>query len=212
MTLKDSILQRIEQNEANVWTPIDFVDLGTRDAVDKTLQRLVKTNELRRIGRGLYDKTRINALTKIADAPDYHSIIDAVARRDQTHVLLDGMTCANDLGLTNAVPGQVIVYTDGRQRPIKINNLTIKFKLTASSKLYWAGRPGMRIIQSLYWFKNELQTDNSFNQEVIRKLKELLSSSVKKDEICTDITTGMHTLPTWMQKWLKDFFLLVEDI
>ena len=36
-----------------VWTPTDFLDLGSRDAVDKTLQRLVAADELRRIDRGL---------------------------------------------------------------------------------------------------------------------------------------------------------------
>ena len=35
-----------------------------RDAVDKTLQRLVKWGELRRIDRGLYDKPLFNSLTQ----------------------------------------------------------------------------------------------------------------------------------------------------
>ena len=38
-----------------VWTPVDFLDLSSRDAVDKTLQRLAQAGQLRRIDRGLYD-------------------------------------------------------------------------------------------------------------------------------------------------------------
>ncbi|MES2771178.1 MAG: hypothetical protein V4623_04240, partial [Pseudomonadota bacterium] len=36
-TLKAQIAQRIAQAPASaVWTPVDFLDLGKRDAVDKT--------------------------------------------------------------------------------------------------------------------------------------------------------------------------------
>ncbi|OZA57146.1 MAG: hypothetical protein B7X78_09560, partial [Sphingomonadales bacterium 39-62-4] len=53
--LKAAILQRIDARAPKaVWTPADFLDLGSRDAVDKTLQRLTKTDALRRIDRGLY--------------------------------------------------------------------------------------------------------------------------------------------------------------
>ncbi len=61
--LKALILDRIGLGVAGaVWTPTDFLDLGGRDAVDKTLQRLVKWGELRRIDRGLYDKPQFNSL------------------------------------------------------------------------------------------------------------------------------------------------------
>lgn len=89
----------------------------------------------------MYDRPRTNSLTGKAAAADYISVIDAVGRRDQVRVLIDGMTAANELGISNPVPGQVIVHTDGRLRPIALDNLTLQFRLTAPSKLYWAGRP-----------------------------------------------------------------------
>jgi hypothetical protein len=39
--------------------------------------------------------------------PDQAAVIDAVARRDQTRIVVDGLTAANDLGLTTAVPARV---------------------------------------------------------------------------------------------------------
>lgn len=47
-----------------------------------------------------------NSLTGKATVPDQAAVIDAVARRDQTRVV-DGLTAANDLGLTTAVPARV---------------------------------------------------------------------------------------------------------
>ena len=190
--------------DTKVWTPGDFLDLGKRDAVDKALQRLVGGNVLRRVDRGLYDKPKINSLTNRPTPPDYRSVIDAVGRRDQVRLLIDGMTAANDLGLTNAVPGQVIVHTDGRLKSIKIDNLTVHFKVTAASKLYWAGRPAMKIVQSLYWLKDVIRTSSTEDQDIIQiKLSRVLQDFQSK-EIKDDLISGMNTVPDWMQKWLKN--------
>lgn len=80
-------------------------------------------------------------------------MIETVARRDQIRVLVDGMTAANDLGLTNAVPAKIVVHTDAWLKPIRLGNLDVVFKPAAASKLYWAGRPAMRIVQALHWLR-----------------------------------------------------------
>jgi len=205
LPLNSQVIDRITLGpDTKVWTPGDFLDLGKRDAVDKALQRLVGSAVLRRVDRGLYDKPKINSLTNRPTPPDYRSVIDAVGRRDQVRLLIDGMTAANDLGLTNAVPGQVIVHTDGRLKSIKLENLTVHFKVTAPSKLYWAGRPAMKIVQSLYWLKDAIRTSSTEDQDIIqiklsRVLQDLQSKAIKDD-----LTSGMNTVPVWMQKWLKN--------
>lgn len=70
-------------------------------------------------------------------------MVEAIARRDQIRVLVDGMTAANDLGLTNEIPAKIIVHTDSRLKPIRLGNLEISFRSTAGRKLFWAGRPAM---------------------------------------------------------------------
>lgn len=204
--IKSQVMQRISQAPAaKAWTPVDFLDLGSRDAVDKTLQRMVAGNDLRRIDRGLYDQPRVNSLTGQPAAPDYRSVIDAVGRRDQVRVLIDGMTAANDLGLTNAVPGQVIVHTDGRLRPIQLGKLTLQFKLTAPSKLYWAGHPAMRVVQALYWLRDGLKSGAQVDQDAIQaNLIRLLQNSHQGSAIRDDLRSGLHTVPSWMQRWIRD--------
>jgi hypothetical protein len=210
-TLKSLLMQRMSQTRATtVWTAVDFIDLGKRDAIDKTLQRMVTSGDLRRIDRGLFDLPKQNPLTGKLTTPDYRHVIEAVGRRDQVRILIDGITAANDLGLTNAVPGQIIVHTDGRLRSIRLHNLIIKFKLTAPSKLYWAGRPAMRIVQALHWLRNCLKADSQVDQITIKtKLVRLLQDSNQAQTIYDDLQFGLNAVPAWMQKWIQE--LLAES-
>lgn len=200
--LKSQIATLISSGDLNqVWVPADFAQFGSRDAIDKTLQRMVLAGALRRIDRGLYDKPTINRLTKRPTTPDYRAIVDAIARRDQLRLLVDGMTAANDLGLTDAVPARVTIHTDTRRRAVKLDNLIIEFKQTAPSRLYWAGRPAMRVVQALHWLKDTLATDW---QRVLNKLSKLLVDPVHGDAVRKDLMEGFSTLPTWMQSLVRE--------
>ena len=92
LDLRAQILDRM--NSTGVWTPNDFLDMGSRAAVDKVLQRLATSNTIRRIDRGLYDVPRVNRLTGKPTNPDYRAVIDAVARRDKARLLVDGIMCS----------------------------------------------------------------------------------------------------------------------
>lgn len=61
---------RIDNALRQVWTLADFSDISGRAAVDKALQRMVASGQLRRIQRGLYDKPSQNALTGKTTVPD----------------------------------------------------------------------------------------------------------------------------------------------
>jgi hypothetical protein len=201
--LKTAMLDRIRGDAPRkVWTPSDFVDLASRDAIDKALQRLTKAESLRRIDRGLYDQPGFNKLTQKPNPPDPRSVIDAVGRRDQTRMLVDGMTAANDLGLTDAVPAKVVVHTDARRRAIKLGNVTITFRPTAASKLFWAGRPAMRVVQALHWLRDLLAREGESDQ-VKRKLGKLFKDPTAGPLLKADLTAGMTALPTWMWVFLK---------
>jgi hypothetical protein len=201
--LKSQMLDRMTAaRPRSVWTPADFLDLASRDAVDKALQRLVHADRLRRIDRGLYDMPAINALTRQPSALDPGQVIEAVARRDQIRVLIDGMTAANDLGLTTAVPSKIVVHTDARLRSIHLGNMVITFKLTAASKLYWAGRPAMRIVQALHWLRETL-TDPEDLGNVQRRVDDLLHTGPGASKIRDDLSDGVTTLPAWMHEFLR---------
>lgn len=184
----------------HVWVPGDFAHLGSRDVIDKTLQRMVLRGQLRRIDRGLYDTPKLNSLTKRPSAPDYRAVIDAIARRDNLRLLVDGMTAANDLGLTDAVPAHVTVYADTRRRSVQLDKLVIDFKMAASSRLYWAGRPAMRVVQAVHWLKDMLAIDDTHVQ---KRLRQILTDPVHGMVIRQDLTQGFNFLPAWMQDYLR---------
>jgi hypothetical protein len=195
------ISRRIAAKPATrVWTSTDFAGLGPRDAVDKALQRLTRIGKLRRIERGLYDRPQTNPLTKKATSTDYREILDALARRDRVRMLIDGMTAANDLGLTDAVPARVVVHTDARRRSIRLDNLVIEFKRASPSRLYWAGRPAMRVVQALYWAKDMLPSDQD---RIAAQLKKLFAEPKNGRAIRADLATGFGALPTWMQDYVR---------
>jgi hypothetical protein len=208
--LKKQIADRIQAAPDDVWTPVDFLDLGSRDAVDKALQRLAHIGQVRRLDRGLYDQPRRNPLTGQMSVPDYRRVIQAIARRDQTRMLVDGMTAANDLGLSDAVPGRIVVHTDARLRSIKLGKQIIAFRPTAPSKLFWAGRPGMRVVQALHWLRESL-ADPGDRGRILRRLGAILADKDQGPAITADLTKGLLTLPAWMQDVVRELLAGHDD-
>jgi hypothetical protein len=200
--LRSQLLTRIASRSGEVWTPSDFADLGSRATVDKTLQRLTAAGELRRIDRGLYDQPRKNKLTGRPTVPDYRAIIRAVTRRDQARAVIDGMTAANDLGLTTAVPARIEVLVDARLKPIKLGKQEIQFKFATPSRLYWANRPAMRVVQALYWM-HDMLAQPSERQRVQAVLSRLFKDPQHGQAIRDDLRAGLSALPIWMQEFLR---------
>ena len=207
--LRSKLLARVASQPDEVWTPADFADLGGRAAVDKTLQRLAAAGELRRIDRGLYDRPRKNSLTGQPTVPDYRAVIRAVTRRDQARAVVDGMTAANDLGLTTAVPARIEVLVDARLKPIKLGKQEIHFKFAAPSRLYWADRPAMRVVQALYWMQDMLSHDDE-RDRVGDVLRRLFADPKHGKAIRDDLRAGLSALPIWMQEFLRDLITPVD--
>jgi hypothetical protein len=197
---RQAIVDRIQRAPGRVWTPADFADIAPRTTIDKNLQRLTNEGQLRRIDRGLYDRPAHNQLTGKLTVPDPRAVIDAVARRDQLRVIVDGMTAANDLGLTDAVPAKVIAHTERRLKPVELGNLKIEFKPTTTTRLFWAGRPAMRLVQALHWLRDILARPGE-REAIAAKVRRILEG--ENGALVEDLHNGWAALPTWMQDFLR---------
>jgi hypothetical protein len=96
-------------------------------------------------------------------------------------------------------------HTDARRRSIRLGNLTIEFRKTVPSRLYWAGRPAMRVVQALHWLKDVLPTDR---ESILSRLRDLLAEAPHGPAIRADLREGFAMLPQWMQAVVRE---LLED-
>ena len=122
-------------------------------------------------------------------------------RRDKLRMVVDGITAANDLGLTDSVPARAVVLTDSRLVPIKLGNLTIHFKRVEPSRLYWAGRPAMRVVQALHWLRDMLPADRG---RILNRLLAMLRDPNRGKAIQDDLSSGLSALPEWLQDIVRD--------
>ncbi len=184
------IMKRVSAHSDPRWvcTPKDFLDFGSRDAVDQALSRLVKAGRLRRVGRGFYDRPRISALLKRLAPPNLKAAVAALARRDGVRVMRDGMVAANLLGLTTGVPAQVRYVTDGPSRTLKIAGRTVRFRHAGPRVMQWAGKPAAPVVQALRW----LGPDAAADAQVVSILRDRLPDIMKRD-----LLQNSRDLPGW---------------
>ena len=113
------------------------------------------------------------------------------------------MTAANDLGFTTAVPARVEALTDARLRPIRLGAEEIRFVTAAPARLYSAGRPGMRVVQTLHWMRDAL-ADPEERARVVARLRVLLGDPHHGAALRDDLRAGLPAMPIWMQELLRD--------
>ena len=136
-------------------------------------------------------------------------MIDALARKGKVRVVVDGLTAANDLGLTDAVPARIGVLTDGRLLPITLGNLTLDFQAAAPSRLYWAGRPAMRFVQALHWLRDMLPSDDG---SLHKRLVSILKDPDHGQAIQNDLRSGLSAMPEWMRVIVRDLLQQVSAV
>src|SRR3954468_13295666 len=80
------ILARIHgRGRGSVLVPGDFLDLGSREAVDLALHRFAKKGTLRRLARGVYDFPKEHPVLGPL-SPSAETVARALAGRDRTRI------------------------------------------------------------------------------------------------------------------------------
>lgn len=179
-----------------VFTPINFLDLGSRASVDQVLGRLVKSGTIRRLARGLYDYPKKHPA--IGDVPpNFERIAEALAARDNLKIQPTGAYAANLLGLSEQVPARIVFLTDGASRMVKVGKLHIKLKKTTPKNMATAGSISGVVIQALRWTKKEY-----VDEKIINTLKRRLSSK-DKEQLINDIR--------YAPVWIGDIFRRLQE-
>lgn len=115
----------------HVYTPKDFLELGSYEAVRKAFQRLEKEGRLRRLLRGVYEVPKMSRLLQGPAAPDPDEIARAIARSHGWTLVPSGNTALNLLGLSTQVPARWEYFSDGPAKTYAWNGGILAFQRRA---------------------------------------------------------------------------------
>ncbi|OGB23179.1 MAG: hypothetical protein A3I66_09275 [Burkholderiales bacterium RIFCSPLOWO2_02_FULL_57_36] len=153
----------------SVFSPADFAGLGSRAAVDKVLSRLTASGELRRIARGLYDRSE-----NLSPLPSVEETARALAGKSNMRLQPCGAYAATLLGLSDQMPLKLVFLTEGATRSLWIGGRQIVLRPTTRRNMATAGRISGLVIQALRHLKQP-----NVGESVLRHLHARLSSDEK---------------------------------
>ncbi len=188
MPVASSILRRVNgRGRGAVFTAQDFIDVGSRDAVDQALARLARAGQIRRVDRGVYDLPRTHP--KVGPMwPSADAVAQAVAKQTDSHLQVSGAAAANALGLSTQVPAQVEYLTDGPSRNIHVGKLLVQLKHAGRvDMLLPQSRAGMAIVALRHLGRN------AASMSVLQRLATTLDSADKKQ-----LSRVRPRLPGWL--------------
>ena len=188
-----SVLRSIRAHRcASVFSAKHFTRIGRTTAVRQALSRLARAGKIRRIRQGLYDLPRKHPIIG-QTAPDPMTAVRALMEGSQAQWQVSGAYAANLLGLSEQVPAQIVILTDGVPRRISLGKLTLTFRRVAPRNLLGAGRPSGLVIQALRHLRAE-----GLNEAKLLELSSRLDQNTRHE--LAELTTK---LAAWMQPLVK---------
>ncbi len=202
VSITQKLTQRIERQvrrePERVFSPFDFLDLGSPHSVGMALLRLVRRGRLRHLARGLYDVPRSHPLLGEL-LPTAEAIAQALARRDRATIQPMEAMAANLLGLSEQVPVKAVFLTDGPDRLVKVGPLTVQLKRRPLRKVGSAAPTSSLVFAALRSLGKDHVTTSR-----IAHLRETLSPKDRKR-----LFKDLPLAPVWMHPFLR--FIAGED-
>jgi hypothetical protein len=181
-----------------VFVPSDFLDLGSREAVDLALHRLARKGTIRRLARGVYDFPKEHPVLGLL-APSADTVARALAGRDRTRLQPSGAYAANLLGLSEQVPAKAVFLTDGPTRTVQVGPMTIQLRRTTPRNMEAAGRLSGLLMQALRELGEEHVTP-----ERRAHLKQTIPADQRRE-----LLKDLRLAPAWMHPIFRE--LAEED-
>jgi hypothetical protein len=193
-SIDSRILARIHGlGGGSVFVSADFLDLGSREAIDIALHRLARKGTIRRLARGVYDFPKQHPVLGLL-SPSADAVAKALAGRDRTRLQPAGAYAANALGLSEQVPAKAVFLTDGPSRTVKIGPTTIQLRRTTARNMAAAGRLSGLLIQAL----RELGQEH-----VTAKRREHLKRTLPADKR-RELLKDLRLAPAWMHPIFRE--------
>jgi hypothetical protein len=192
-SIDSKMLQRVKtRGRGWVFTASNFMDLGSRGAVDKTLSRQSQTGVIRKLARGLYDYPRKDPQLGLL-SPSIDAIAKAVQERNAVRLQPSGAYAANLLGLSDQVPMKVVLLTNGSPRRIHLGKLEIILKRTTPRNVVNAGKVSGLVIQAFRHLGQRHVDDKTLNT-----LHHRLSATDKRQ-----LLKDLRFAPSWVARLMR---------
>lgn len=196
----DSTAKKIEaavgsEFEGKIIFPSDYAEIGTPEAIKKSLIRLCRRNVIVRLAHGIYYKPKFdNELGLGMLLPSLDVIAQAIAKRDHSRIVPTGDHALNSLGLSTQVPANAVYLTDGSARRISVGKgHGIVFKHTSELKaLSFRSDLMMRIVAAMRTIGEGNLTDGQ------RQILKEHINNVSEEDYNEDIKLA----PAWVRKEL----------
>lgn len=190
--VQDLIRKKIEQLPAgSILFPADFLQLGSYEAVIKSLARLKEDDLIINLAKGIYLKPAKSPLIGII-YPTLEQIANAIAERDKATLIPTGSVALNKLGLSTQVPLKAVYLTNGSPRTIIIGNRQLKLKKTSPKILAIKNELIQLVVQAMLALGK-----GNINETELTKIKEHISTLPEKT-----VHKELALAPIWIQKLL----------
>jgi hypothetical protein len=135
-SVADKVVAKIYGNGRGwAFSQVDFVGVGSRDTIDKSLERLEQKGTTRRVLRGIYDYPRYSELLERSLGPDIYQVSRALARKFGWRIQPDGASSLNLMGVSTQVPAQYVFQSDGPTRVYEIGKTKLRFVQTTTKEM-----------------------------------------------------------------------------
>jgi hypothetical protein len=193
-SIDNSILNRIYGSKRGaMFTPSDFLDLGSRGGVDLALHRLIEKKILRRLARGLYEYPREHPELGTL-SPDIQKVAKSLAGKARIRLQPAGAYATNLLGLSEQVPAKAVFLTDGPSRTVKIGRQEIQLRHTTPRNMASAGRLSGLPMQAFRHLGQE-----HISPQRIAHLKHTLPAKERRQ-----LLKDLPLAPTWMHPLFRE--------
>lgn len=185
-SITDQIISRIKRRKPGwVFTPKDFLDVGSRASVDQVLSRLAKQGMVRRIDRGIYYYPKQSKLLgALSPAPD--NIARALAPNDK--IFPSGAMAANLMRLSTQVPVKLSYLTNATVRTRRVAGQTIQLKRARVAWLDNIPDHANLALQALSYLGKQ-----NIDDQIINRCAHVLT-----DRDITGLQQAMGRIPGWM--------------
>ena len=180
MRLNDKIIKKVMELKLDAFTVSDVIDLDSYDNLRKTLERMTKTNKIRRLMRGVYDIPKYNKTFNMFMPPSIEGIAQAIARSLNWNIYPSGNYALNILGLSTQVPSKYTYISSGPYKTYEFEGVIIEFKHASLKETNSFSYNTNLVIQAL-----KILGKDNVTIKVLKKIKSVFSSE-ELCEICNE--------------------------